>query len=90
MVEARALELLALSLESLGIDGSDPERSDRGLGTRDLQCLQQARRILEQEFLAPPTITTLDPCVPMGPGVALDERVVVPGVAAERGSALTH
>jgi AraC-like DNA-binding protein len=59
MVEARALELLALSLESLGIDGSDPERSDRGLGTRDLQCLQQARRILEQEFLAPPTITTL-------------------------------
>jgi len=59
MIEARALELLALSLESLGGDGSDAERADRGLGSRDLQCLQQARRILEQEFLAPPTITVL-------------------------------
>ena len=59
MVEARALELLALSLESLGGDGLEVERADRGLGSRDLQCLQQARRILEQEYLSPPTITTL-------------------------------
>lgn len=59
MIEARALELLALSLDSLGTEGSEGERPDRGLGTRDLQCLQQARRILEQDYLAPPTITAL-------------------------------
>jgi AraC-like DNA-binding protein len=59
MIEARALELLALSIESMGGETADGERADRGIGSRDLQCLHQARKILERDYLAPPTIAAL-------------------------------
>jgi AraC-like DNA-binding protein len=59
MIEARATELLALSLEAL-IDGSsEADRDERILSSRDMNCLQQARRILDESFVAPPTITAL-------------------------------
>lgn len=60
VIEAKALELLALSIESLlGGETAGGERPERGIGSRDLHCLQQARRILEEQFLAPPTISAL-------------------------------
>ncbi|MFM7274988.1 MAG: helix-turn-helix transcriptional regulator [Gammaproteobacteria bacterium] len=59
MIEARALELLALSIESMDTGAHEGERPERGLASRDVQCLQQARRILERDFLAPPTIAGL-------------------------------
>ena len=58
MMEAKALELLALSIESI-CDRGAAIADNPGLSGRDLNCLQQARRMLEEQYLAPPTIGSL-------------------------------
>ena len=45
MIETKATELPALSIEARqDVDGSEGEPAGRGLGSRDLHCLQQALR----------------------------------------------
>lgn len=57
--EARALDLLFLAIQALIDAEAGADRPDRGLTQLDIDRLQQAREILEQEYVAPPTIETL-------------------------------
>jgi AraC-like DNA-binding protein len=57
--EARAFELLTLSIQALIEAQANPERRDSGLGSGDLERLNAARASLERNFLEPPTIAAL-------------------------------
>ena len=57
---SRGLELLALSLQSLAEAEQDcPDGPERGIHSRDLKRLQDAREILDENFIEPPTINRL-------------------------------
>jgi AraC-like DNA-binding protein len=57
--EAKAYELLTLSIQAL-LEGEQlHERGDFGLAPRDTERLSQARAALERSFLEPPTISAL-------------------------------
>ncbi len=57
--EARAFELLTLSMQALLDAEQGLERRDSGLTTGDTDRLASARGILEKQFLQPPTIAAL-------------------------------
>ena len=57
--EAKAYELLALSIQSVIDTEAGLERRDSGLTTKDVERLEAARRLLERDFLSPPKIADL-------------------------------
>lgn len=57
--EAKALDLLLLGVQALIDAESGADRADRGLTAHDKECLQDARQILERDFIQPPTIAKL-------------------------------
>lgn len=58
-IEARALELLVLSLAACAESAREEQKINRGLNDRDVNRMQKARAILEQEYITPPTIHQL-------------------------------
>ena len=57
--EAKALELLFHSIQALIEAEQGADRPDRGLTRRDVECIWHARKILEENFVEPPTIGEL-------------------------------
>ena len=57
--EAKACELLSLSIQSLIDMEAGRDRRDSGLTSKDVENLHKARKQLEAEFLDPPKITAL-------------------------------
>jgi AraC-like DNA-binding protein len=57
--EAKAYELLTLSLQALLDAEAGIDRRDAGLTPRDVEKLSAARAALERSFLQPPTISSL-------------------------------
>ncbi len=57
--EAKALELLTLTLQAIIEDEQGLLRPERGLSSRDIDCINEARQILDSNFVAPPTIGDL-------------------------------
>jgi len=58
-IEARAQELLVLSLAACAENEREEHKVNRGLNSRDVQRMQKARAVLEQEYITPPTIHQL-------------------------------
>jgi len=58
-VEARALELLVLSLQSCIEAEANIDNPERGLSQREIERMHKARMLLEEQFVSPPTIGEL-------------------------------
>ncbi len=58
-VEARALELLVLSLQSCIESEANIDNPERGLSQREIERMHKARMLLEEQFVSPPTIGEL-------------------------------
>ena len=57
--EARALELLVLSLHACSEHERSPEDRLHGISARDVAMMQKARTVLEEQYDSPPTISAL-------------------------------
>ena len=58
-IEARALELLVLSLNACSEHERYADNPYHGINSRDIERMQKARLFLEQHYDSPPTITAL-------------------------------
>jgi AraC-like DNA-binding protein len=58
-VEARALELLVLSLQSCIEAEANIDNPERGLSQREIERMHKTRMLLEEQFVSPPTIGEL-------------------------------
>ena len=58
-IEARALELLVLSLHGCARQARETDTTERGLNERDIGRVRKARQLLERDFTNPPTISEL-------------------------------
>lgn len=58
-IEARALELLVLSLHACSEHERSPEDRLHGISARDVAMMQKARTVLEEQYDSPPTISAL-------------------------------
>lgn len=57
--EAKALELLALTIQAVIENEQGLLRPERGLTSRDIDCINEARQILDGNYVTPPTIGDL-------------------------------